>query len=189
MFFFEKKNQKTFATSVRSLIPAPAPDSVGKAQKFFGSFFQKRTTYFIALAVACAVGSARAEMGLPALYTLHCSGCHGAAGFGVPARGIPDLHHAGSYVVLPAGRAYLVQVPGISQSHLDDAMAARMLNYVLARFSAADLPADFTPYTAAEVSTLRADKASDAETRRALVLDGLRRMGRLPADYGANGGR
>ncbi len=101
----------------------------------------------------------------------------------MPAAGIPDLHDAGSYVALPEGRAYLVQVPGFSQSHLDDATAARMLNYVLARFSAASLPTDFTPYTAQEVGHLRADKASDAETRRAAILAGLKRLGRLPANY------
>ncbi len=122
-------------------------------------------------------------MTLPALYTLHCSGCHGASGHGVPARGIPDLALAGSYVVLPEGRTYLVQVPGISQSRLDDATAARILNYVLTRFSAADLPADFRPYSAAEVTGLRAQAASDAETRRAAILAELRKLGRLPAGY------
>jgi mono/diheme cytochrome c family protein len=130
-----------------------------------------------------APATAGAEMSLPVLYTLHCSGCHGAAGHGVPERGIPDLHNAGSYVALPQGRAYLVQVPGISQSRLDDATAARILNYVLARFSASALPADFKPYTADEVTGLRANKASDAETRRAQILDGLRAQGKLPADY------
>jgi mono/diheme cytochrome c family protein len=137
----------------------------------------------LALLPLGAAGAAHAEMSLPVLYTLHCSGCHGAAGRGVPGRGIPDLHNAGSYVALPEGRAYLVQVPGISQSRLDDATATRILNYVLARFSASDLPADFKPYTVDEVTRLRADKASDAETRRARVLDGLRKAGKLPADY------
>jgi mono/diheme cytochrome c family protein len=51
-------------------------------------------------------------------YTLHCSGCHGAQGHGVPDAGIPDLHDSGAYVAIPAGRAYLVQVPGLSQSRL-----------------------------------------------------------------------
>ena len=119
---------------------------------------------------------ARAEMGLAAMYIWHCSGCHGAAGHGVPAAGIPDLAYAGSYVALPQGRAYLVQVPGISQSRLDDAAAARMLNYVLMRFSAARLPAGFLPYSAAEVGRLRVDRASDAETRRAAILAGLRAL-------------
>jgi hypothetical protein len=47
MFFFEKKNQKTFATLARSQIPPPVPDSEGQEKKFFGSFFQKRTSSFL----------------------------------------------------------------------------------------------------------------------------------------------
>jgi hypothetical protein len=119
-------------------------------------------------------GTACAEPSLSSLYTLHCSGCHGAAGHGVPQAGIPDLHDAGSYVSLPAGRAYLAQVPGLSQSHLDDATATHMLNYVLQRFSGDTLPPDFHPYTIAEITLLRADKASDATTRRAAILSALR---------------
>jgi hypothetical protein len=45
MFFFEKKNQKTFATYGWSLTQAPEPNSAPKQKKFFGSFFQKRTTW------------------------------------------------------------------------------------------------------------------------------------------------
>jgi hypothetical protein len=54
VFFFEKKNQKTFANGVRSLTVAPEPDSAANQaaqshsrpyeQNFFGSFFQKRTS-------------------------------------------------------------------------------------------------------------------------------------------------
>jgi mono/diheme cytochrome c family protein len=132
-----------------------------------------------AMLALIAAGPARADAGLATLYTWHCSGCHGAGGHGVPAAGIPDLHDAGSYVALPEGRAYLAQVPGISQSQLDDATAARLLNYVLARFSAGSLPAGFAPYTAAEVGLLRANRASDAETRRAAILAALKRTGRL----------
>jgi hypothetical protein len=41
-FFFEKKNQKTFVLRARAL---PTPGS--QEQKFFGSFFQKRTACFL----------------------------------------------------------------------------------------------------------------------------------------------
>jgi hypothetical protein len=54
MFFFEKKNQKTFATFGRSRTQAPESDSERQEQKFFGSFFQKRTTSFPSLlSVVC----------------------------------------------------------------------------------------------------------------------------------------
>jgi hypothetical protein len=47
LFFFEKKNQKTFATGGRSLVQAPGSDSGRTGKKFFGSFFQKRTPSFL----------------------------------------------------------------------------------------------------------------------------------------------
>jgi hypothetical protein len=43
MFFFEKKNQKTFATFTRDVSTSPGTQE----QKFFGSFFQKRTSSFL----------------------------------------------------------------------------------------------------------------------------------------------
>jgi hypothetical protein len=42
VFFFEKKKQKTF-TSLGSVYPGKAE---ARVEKFFGSFFQKRTAYF-----------------------------------------------------------------------------------------------------------------------------------------------
>jgi hypothetical protein len=45
-FFFSKKNQKTFTTSVRIMAQSLKPDSDLYEQKFFGSFFQKRTAFF-----------------------------------------------------------------------------------------------------------------------------------------------
>jgi hypothetical protein len=47
MFFFEKKNQKTFTTGGRSVAQPPGSDSAPYLQKFFGSFFQKRTSSFL----------------------------------------------------------------------------------------------------------------------------------------------
>jgi hypothetical protein len=44
-FFFEKKNQKTFANLARSLVQALVSDSGRQSQKFFGAFFQKRTPF------------------------------------------------------------------------------------------------------------------------------------------------
>lgn len=130
----------------------------------------KPTLRFVVIfGVVSGVFPAAAQPNLLSTYTLHCSGCHGTLGAGVPEKGIPDLADAGAYVGTPAGRAYLAQVPGISQSRLDDATAARMLNYVLRRFSS--LPADFKPYTAGEVGGLRADRASDAPARRRMILE------------------
>jgi hypothetical protein len=45
------------------------------------------------------------------------------------------------------------------------------------------LPADFTPYTAEEVTHFRSDKASDAKTRRDAILAELRSRGLLESGY------
>jgi hypothetical protein len=104
---------------------------------------------------------------------------------GVPEVGIPDLNEAGLFVRTELGREYLIQVPGLSQSRLDDATAARLLNWILRKFSAARLPIDFTPYTAEEVTRFRADKASDAKVRRDAILGEMRRRGLLERGYAA----
>jgi mono/diheme cytochrome c family protein len=137
-----------------------------------------RGVLFVAAYVALAA-DVRAEPTLQTLYTLNCSGCHGVGGQGVPEAGIPNLNEAGRYVRTQLGREYLIEVPGLSQSRLDDATAARLLNWVLRQFSAKSLPADFTPYTAAEVTRFRSDKVSDPKTRRDAILAELRSRGLL----------
>ncbi len=141
-----------------------------------------RRVLFAAAYVTLAT-EARAEMPLQTLYTLHCSGCHGSQGLGVPEAGIPNLNDAGRYVRTKLGREYLIQVPGLSQSRLDDATVARLLNWVLQQFSANRLPVDFSPYTAEEVTHFRSDKASDPKTRRDAILAELRSRGLLEAGY------
>lgn len=130
-------------------------------------------------AYAALATDASAEPALQTLYILNCSGCHGAGGQGVPEAGIPNLNEAGRYVRTKLGREYLIEVPGLSQSRLDDATAARLLNWVLRQFSAERLPADFKPYTAAEVTRFRADKVSNPGARRAAILAELRARGLL----------
>ena len=68
-------------------------------------------------------------------YLLHCAGCHGADGGGVPSVGVPPLDCATSALAQHAeGRAYLVQVPGVAQSALGDAELAALLTWVVEHF-------------------------------------------------------
>jgi mono/diheme cytochrome c family protein len=134
------------------------------------------------LAAFVAMG-AQGDSSLPVLYTLHCSGCHGEDGRGAAARGVPNLHDVGRYLSVPLGRQYLIEVPGVSQSVLNDEQTAQLLNYILARFSADMLPNPFVPYGAAEVSQYRADKASDAPTRRQGILRQLGLVGSSSGQY------
>ncbi len=103
-------------------------------------------------------------------YALHCSGCHGLDGHGLAANGIPDLSEAWRYADRADGRKYLVSVPGVAASRLNDADAAAVLNWVLTEFCGKDLATGFMPFTAAEVASGRVDIASDAPLQRLRLL-------------------
>lgn len=96
------------------------------------------------------------------IYTLHCSGCHLKDGSGAPGNGVPDLRKSGLYANTFIGRQYLLQVPGVSQAHLDSEVLARLLNWMLITFSSACLTDGFQPFTEVEVENFRAIPASDS---------------------------
>jgi mono/diheme cytochrome c family protein len=100
-------------------------------------------------------------------YLLHCSGCHHADGAGVPGL-VPPLSGLAPFLATPQGRGYLVRVPGVAQSPLDDERLAALVNWVLREMSGAQpSPA----YDASEVGALRARPLRDARAERA----GIRR--------------
>jgi mono/diheme cytochrome c family protein len=99
-------------------------------------------------------------------YLLHCSGCHGPDGAGVPGV-VPSLCELAPFLLTAAGRDYLVRVPGVAQSSLDDARLAALLNWVLREMSGvAPRPA----YEAREVHALRAQPLRDARAERKTAL-------------------
>ena len=66
-------------------------------------------------------------------YMLQCAGCHRYDGQGLTHRGIPNFNQSiGLFTRLPAGRDYMIRVPGASQSQLDNADLARVLNWIVA---------------------------------------------------------
>lgn len=98
-------------------------------------------------------------------YMLNCQGCHLPDGGGVGD--IPQMKNfVGNFLKVPGGRAFLVQVPGSANAALDDAALAELLNWMLLEISAAQLPEDFEPYTAAEVGQYRAVPLSDVNAVR-----------------------
>lgn len=111
-------------------------------------------------------------------YLLHCTGCHQADGRGAPSSDVPDMRSLIGYMAHdPEGRAYLVKVPGVSNSALNHADTARLLNWMLRSFSAATLPAEFAPFTEAEVTRLRAAPLDDVAATRASVIQRLQARG------------
>jgi cytochrome c553 len=105
-------------------------------------------------------------------WTLNCQGCHRPDGTG-SAGTTPSLKGTvGKFLTVPLGREYLSRVPGVATSPLSDADLAEVLNWMLWRFDQEHVPADFSPFTVAEVAELR---------RRPLRLEASQVRGELLA--------
>jgi hypothetical protein len=84
---------------------------------------------------------------------------------------VPDLRaEIGRMAALPSGRAYLVQVPGVNNTGLDDTRIARVVNWLVHEFGGAHRPANFEPFTPGEVGRLRAQRPVDIVAARRVLL-------------------
>ena len=121
-----------------------------------------------------ATGSVPAHAESPRiLYMLHCQGCHLADGSGKPGSVPSFVDSVGRFTRLPAGREYLVRVPGSSQAPLSDAELAGVLNYVVRTFGPADAAAGLRPFDADEVGRVRRPPLSETESVRRALLEAL----------------
>ena len=103
-----------------------------------------------------SIASAALAGGSPAeLYTLNCWGCHKPRAEGIPGT-VPRLADSmADFLRVPGGREYLVEVPGVAASALSNAEIAEVLNWLLITFNKAEMPAEFKPYTSAEIAKYR----------------------------------
>ena len=123
------------------------------------------------LAIAFVVAFASPAATDPHLdYMLQCQGCHLPDGSGTPGAVPPFEDFVGTFLAVPGGREFLVRVPGSSQSSLDDARLAAVLNWILARFDPDSLGDDFVPFTEEEVTRVRRPPLTDVETLRRQLL-------------------
>ena len=132
-------------------------------------------------AASCLLGSLQVEAAqavvltppVQANYMLNCMGCHLPDGSGAPGK-VPSVRDSLAVLSLSsAGRRYLVQVPGASQSPLSDLELAQVLSWMVRTLSARAVPADFRDFTAAEVATYRRSPLVSArETRTRLLAAG-----------------
>jgi len=98
-------------------------------------------------------------------------GCHTPDGRGEPGR-VPSVRD--TLVPLaskPAGRRFLIQVPGSAQSRLSDSDLAEVLNWMVDNLSAVPSKRPVQKFTAAEVAAYRHQPlvAVKAERRRLIA--------------------
>src|ERR1700721_4385652 len=107
----------------------------------------------LALMAACLFAGAAAAN--PAQdYMLYCMGCHGAQAGGVPGKVPPLAHALGLYMKTPAGRNYVLRVPGAANSALPDSELAAVLNWLAVSYTAGELSSDTPMFTPAGVAKL-----------------------------------
>ncbi|HEX5393687.1 MAG TPA: cytochrome c [Rhodocyclaceae bacterium] len=132
---------------------------------------------WLAVASLFFTGSATAADTPQKNYRLFCMGCHGADGSGSPQNGIPSMKgEVGYFLRLPAGRAYLSQVPGTLNTPLNNQQTAELLNWVMANIAKDSVPADFKPYTGDEVAAYRASVPLDIPALRVQLLEQLEKQ-------------
>lgn len=103
-------------------------------------------------------------------YVLHCAGCHGTDGAGSVSGDVPDLRRIGRFLALDGGRSYVVKVPGVMASGLDDAQVAGVVNWVLATLARDTAPTGQPPYDAAEIASARGRPLVDVAAERHRLL-------------------
>jgi hypothetical protein len=115
-------------------------------------------------------------------YAFRCKGCHGFAGEGTPGH-VPRLAgFVGLYTHLPEGRDYLMRVPGVARSALDDARLAGVLNWMLQVYGAGTTAPGFAPFTAEEVGRAREEVLTGLDQTRARLVGDLRERGLVAPD-------
>ena len=118
-----------------------------------------------------ATHSARAH------FVLHCAGCHRADGSGAPDKYVPDLRLLGRFLHVEGGREFVIGVPGVMGSALDDAKVAEVANWLLATMARDSVPAGHRPYTVAEVTATRARAMTDVAAVRSRLVQQARAQG------------
>jgi mono/diheme cytochrome c family protein len=140
------------------------------------------STLFLAVAGAAATAlAATAARASPQQdYVLYCMGCHGPQAEGVPGKVPPLAHALGRYMRSPAGRNYVLRVPGAANSVLSDAQLAAVLNWVAQTFDADELSDSVPLFTTEEVTGLRHSPLPSVLATRREVVTALATTGLAP---------
>ena len=80
---------------------------------------------------------------------------------------------------MEGGRAFLVRVPGMSQSALNNQQLADMLNWLLNKdgMAGASMPEHFQPYSADEVAAVRQQAMLNLPQTRGKLIEQMKAQG------------
>ena len=124
-------------------------------------------------AAVAADNAQRAKMS----YMLYCQGCHLPDGRGAPGAVPPMKDFVGNFLKVEGGRAFIASVPGVLNAPMDDERVAEVMNWMLREMSAAQLPEDFSPYTAEEMAAYRKAPLLAVKERRAELIGRMAEIG------------
>jgi len=134
-------------------------------------------TILMSLALLLATSALAIAASPVELYTLNCWGCHQPHAEGIPGT-VPRLAHSmGYFLATPEGRVYLVQVPGVANSPLNDEQIVQVLNWLLITFNKDELPKDFKPYSIEEIRKWRPHPLLNVKAARIDLSKRLAAMG------------
>jgi len=136
-------------------------------------------TILAALAITASLVDT-ADAGPAQDYTLYCMGCHGAQAQGVPGK-IPPL--AGTltrFMRTPAGRNYVLRVPGAANSALPDSQLTAVLNWLAEHYRAPNEP-PAVPFTVEELARVRHVPLANVQATRREVIHSLATSGPSPS--------
>ena len=137
------------------------------------------TSLVIAMSLIAAAGVASASPQQD--YVLYCMGCHGAQAEGVPGKVPPLARALGRYMRTPAGRNYVLRVPGAANSVLSDSQLAAVLNWLAQTFDGDELVKNNVPaFSVAEVTGLRHSPLPSVLATRSAVVRDLATTGLAP---------
>jgi hypothetical protein len=107
-------------------------------------------------------------------YVEHCGGCHGIQGRSFPAH-VPQLRgRIGYFLCTEKSRQYLLQLPNVALSSLNDEKLAAVMNFVVFDLGGASANSASRHFTADEVARERQRPLTGASLTRA--RDGIVRQ-------------
>jgi len=142
----------------------------------------RSTTFLFAAVAAASIFATVARASPQQDYILYCMGCHGPQAEGVPGKVPPLAHALGRYMRSPAGRNYILRVPGAANSVLSDAQLAGVLNWLAQTFDAQELSGDVPLFSAAEVTSQRHSPLPSVLATRREVIRELAATGPAPQE-------